>query len=184
MNSDLNPSTILDFWYSDRIARQWFASTPELDSEIRASYEVLWQTAVEGGLDDWCETPEGSLALVIVLDQFPLNMFRGMASSFSSEAKAIQCAKHAIERGFDDALEASRRAFLYMPLMHSENIADQELSVALFERGGLEQNLAFAKHHREIVRKFGRFPHRNEILGRASTRQELDYLSSEDAFKG
>ena len=184
MNQDPIPAAIIDFWFSEKVSRQWFSSTRELDHEIHAKYAALWRIATEGGLDDWCETPEGSLALVIVLDQFPLNMFRGTPSCFSSEAQATQCAKHAIERGFDHLLDKRRLAFLYMPLMHSEELADQDLSVALFEQAGFKQNLAFAKHHREIVKRFGRFPHRNEILGRISSREELVYLNSTGAFKG
>jgi len=184
MQSETSPSAILEFWYSERIAPHWFASTRELDEEIRARYAALWRSAAKGGLDAWCDTPEGSLALVIVLDQFPLNMFRGTPASFSTEVQAIRCAKRAIEQGFDQRLELDRRAFLYMPLMHSECLADQYLSVRLLARAGLKSNLAFAEHHREIIRRFGRFPHRNQILGRRSTADELAYLASSEAFKG
>ena len=184
MNSNISPSDIIDFWYSDRVSRQWFSSTEELDREIQSKFESLWHSAAEGDLDDWCETSEGSLALGIILDQFPLNMFRGTARSFSSEAQAIKVAKNAVSHEFDRELDIGKLQFLYMPLMHSETIADQELSVKLFTQAGLQHNLSFARHHREIVQKFGRFPHRNEILGRQSTQEELDDLNSEDAFKG
>ncbi|MDJ0805524.1 MAG: DUF924 family protein [Gammaproteobacteria bacterium] len=184
MIDDRNPSVVLDFWFSERMSRRWFSSTPALDREIRAKFAGLWRSAVEGGLDEWCATPEGALALIIVLDQFPLNMFRGTPEAFSSEAKAIQCTKQALAKGFEKFLEKHRLAFLYMPLMHSENILDQDLSVSLFEQAGLVENLIFAKHHREIIRRFGRFPHRNGILGRSSSQEELAYLDSADAFKG
>lgn len=104
--------------------------------------------------------------------------------SFSTEGMAIKVSKHAVEKGFDQEIEKEKVAFLYMPLMHSENIEDQSLSVSLFEKMGLEDNVRFAKHHRGIVEKFGRFPHRNEILQRESTQSEIDYLNSDEAFTG
>lgn len=139
---------------------------------------------MRGGLNDWQNNPDGCLALVIILDQLPLNMFRGTAKSFTSEAKSRDVARRAIEQGFDQKIDAARLAFLYLPFMHSEDLADQDLSVQLFETAGLENNLHFAQHHREIVRRFGRFPHRNIILGRASTPEENDYLNSKEAFTG
>ena len=162
----------------------WFASTPQLDATIKSRFESVWEAARRGELDGWRTTPNGCLALVIILDQFPLNMFRGEAKSFASEAKSRDIARHAIEQGFDKQIDSTRLAFLYMPFMHSENLADQDLSVQLFAAAGLENNLRFAKHHREIIRRFGRFPHRNTILGRVSTAEEMDYLNSKEAFKG
>lgn len=180
----VTPRHILEFWFSERIKPHWFDSTPVLDAEIRASYEALWKEAAEGGLDHWCASPDGCLALVIVLDQFPLNMFRGEALSFSTEARAIDVARQAIAKGFDKQIPQARLAFLYMPFMHSENLDDQSLSVKLFTDAGLEDNIRFAQHHYDIVQRFGRFPHRNAILGRDSTTQELAYLSSKQAYKG
>jgi uncharacterized protein (DUF924 family) len=124
------------------------------------------------------------LALAIVLDQLPLNMYRGRPEAFSTEQRAVAVAKQAIAQGFDKQIPKDRLMFLYLPLMHSECLADQDRSVALFAAAGLAENLRFAEHHREIVRRFGRFPHRNAILGRASTPAELDYLASPQAFKG
>jgi uncharacterized protein (DUF924 family) len=175
---------ILDFWYSPRISKRWFSSTPALDDEIRARYEGLWQRAASGALDAWSETPEGALALAIMLDQLPLNMYRGKPASFSTEQKAVAVAKQAIARGYDKQLPSERVLFLYMPLMHSENLDDQDLSVKSFREAGLENNVHFAEHHRGLVRRFGRFPHRNAILGRESTPEELEYLESDAAFKG
>ena len=175
---------ILDFWFSDGVKSKWFNSTPELDGEIRLKYLNLWQQAKENELVQWQETAEGCLALAIILDQFPLNMFRGDKRSFETESMAIKVAKKAIKNNFDQSLEKSKRAFLYMPLMHSENIKDQDLSVDLFEKAGLMENWRFAKHHREIVKQFGRFPHRNVILQRESSQDEIDYLNSDSAFKG
>ncbi|MBZ0105259.1 MAG: DUF924 domain-containing protein [Sulfuricella denitrificans] len=182
--SDFCPGDILAFWYSEPMRSRWFASTPELDAEIRARHEPLWLEAAAGQLDGWKSSPEGCLALVIVLDQLPLNMFRGEAKSFSTEQQAVAACKFALARGFDKQIARDRLAFLYMPLMHSENLADQDLAVRLFEQAGLESNLRFARHHRELIRKFGRFPHRNAILGRESSPQELDYLGSKEAFLG
>ncbi|MCW9058537.1 MAG: DUF924 domain-containing protein [Gammaproteobacteria bacterium] len=180
----MQPTDILDFWYSDRIRNHWFASTPELDAEIRAGFEALWEAAAAGDLDAWRETPEGALALAIVLDQFPLNMFRGDARSFATEGKAIAVALRAIDNGLHAALPVERLAFLFMPLMHSERLEHQDLSVKLFEAHGLTDNLKFARHHRGLIERFGRFPHRNAILGRESTAAELEYLASDHAFKG
>jgi uncharacterized protein (DUF924 family) len=180
----MTPEQIIDYWYSEGLRGHWFASTPELDEEIRQRYAGLWERAARGELDAWQATAEGSLALAIVLDQFPLNMFRGRPESFSTEAQAVAVALQAVERGQDRQLPVERRSFLYMPLMHSENPAHQALSVQLFEQPGLEQNLEFARHHQQLIEAFGRFPHRNAILGRPSTPAELAYLNSPRAFKG
>lgn len=178
------PDDILNYWYSERIRPAWFKSTPAMDAEIRHRFESIWQMARDGKLDDWQATPNGCLALAIVLDQFPLNMFRGQAKSFSTESKAIEVSLQAIASGFDKAIVGERLAFLYMPLMHSENLQHQSLSVQVFETAGLEDNARFARHHRQIIEEFGRFPHRNAILGRVSTSAEVDYLNSEHAFTG
>lgn len=175
---------LLDFWFSDPMRRHWFASTPERDAEIRDRFERLWQQAATGALDAWQDTPEGALALVIVLDQLPRNMYRGRPESFSTGQKAVAVAKHAIGQGFHQRIAKDRLAFLFMPLMHSEHLDDQDISVRLFSGAGLTDNLRWAEHHRDIVRRFGRFPHRNAILGRENTREEQDYLASPQAFKG
>ena len=175
---------ILEFWFSEPMRRRWFRSTPQLDEEIRERFEPLWQEAAAGGMTTWQQSAEGSLALAILLDQFPLNMYRDQARAFASEAQAIGVAQRAIAQGFDRQLRGDRVAFLYMPLMHSEDLAHQDLSVQLFEAAGLESNARFARHHRELIRRFGRFPHRNAMLGRQSTPQELDYLASKEAFTG
>lgn len=180
----ISPGSIIDFWYSERIKPRWFNSTPELDDEIRERYELLWHNAAQGEYNSWCETAEGCLALVIILDQFPLNMFRGKPESFKTESQAVTFAKLAVEKKHDRVLPKDKLVFLYMPLMHSENLEDQDLSVSLFEQAGLADNARFANHHREIVRRFGRFPHRNAILNRTSSQDELDYLNSKEAFKG
>ena len=178
----MNPHELLDFWYSARIRACWFASTPALDEEIRQRFEGHWRQAALGALDGWQATPEGALALAIALDQLPLNMYRGLAASFATLDQAIAVANGAIALGHDRALGKERVLFLYMPLMHSEYLDDQERSVELFRAAGLDPR--YPEHHRDIVRRFGRFPHRNAPLGRASSAAELDYLASADAFKG
>ena len=175
---------IINFWYSDKIKQQWFASTSELDEEIRKKYENLWLIAMNGELDEWQSSPEGCLALIILLDQFPLNMFRGEAKSFISESKSIAVALTAINCGFDKKINRDKLSFLFMPFMHSEKSEDQELSVKLYKEHNLTNNLKFAEHHRDIIKRFGRFPHRNKILGRDSTSLEIEYLNSKNAFKG
>lgn len=175
---------ILDFWFSPPMSEHWFNSTAEIDAEIRDKYQATWQKAVAGELDAWRESAEGCLALCIVLDQFPLNMFRGEAKSFSSEQKAVEVCKAAVNNQLDMQLPAERRLFLYMPLMHSENMIDQNQSVQLFDDAGLVDAAKFARHHRDIVQRFGRFPHRNKALGRASSKAEIDYLNSAEAFTG
>ena len=176
------PSAVNNYWFSKRNQHFWFASTPEIDNEIKKNYEQLWELAASGKLNEWRDSPEGCVALIIVLDQFPLNMFRGSSRSFETEKIAIEVALEAIENGFDEELGNEMLLFLFMPLMHSENIDHQNLQVYLFEKYNF--NLEYSKHHRDLVKKFGRFPHRNEILERMSTMEELNYLLSDNAFKG
>ena len=175
---------LIDFWFSDEVSQYWFKSTKAFDQRLLDTYVGTWQQAKQGKLDDWQQSATGSLALVIVLDQFPLNMFRGMAKSFSSDAKSRVVARSAITKAYDQELPASQKSFLYMPFMHSEDLADQALGIELFSQPGLENNLRFARHHYDIVERFGRFPHRNKILGRESSEAEVEYLNSKQAFQG
>ncbi|MDH5446240.1 MAG: DUF924 domain-containing protein [Gammaproteobacteria bacterium] len=180
----MTPQTLLNFWFAPQQEKRWFNSTPEFDQQIHEQFEQVWIMAKAGQQTDWEQTAEGALALVVLLDQMPLNMYRGLPESFSTEAQARTVAERAIEQGFDLQLTDSGKAFLYMPFMHSEDMRDQDRSVALYEAAGLKHNLKFAKHHRDIVRRFGRFPHRNMILGRTSTEEETDWLGSDEAFTG
>ena len=175
---------ILDFWFSARVRPLWFKSTPEFDAEVHRRFADTWEAARVDGLKDWEDSASDALALVIVLDQFPLNMYRGRPESFATEAAARDVARRAIARGFDGALDNSRRVFLYLPFMHSEDTADQDYSVQLFAQPGMEDSLKWAQHHRDIVRRFGRFPHRNALLGRVSSAAEIAYLESEAAYHG
>lgn len=179
-----SPQDILDFWFSERARKRWFDSTPGFDRELTERFEETWRQAARGELDHWLQSADGCVALVIVLDQFPLNMFRGDAQSFATEAKSREVARAALAQEFDASLEAEQKAFLYMPFMHSEDLADQELSLRLFDQPGLESSLRFARHHHDIVARFGRFPHRNAALGRSSSAAEIEYLNSKQAFTG
>jgi len=178
------PNQILEYWYSPENRACWFSSTPQLDQSIRNTFEPLFQSASLGELDDWMQTPEGCLALIIVLDQLPLNMYRGTPQSFKTEQQAVYVCKYAIKNKYDKQLPKDRLGFLYMPLMHSEKPDDQDLAVSLYTEAQLESNLHFAQHHRKIIRRFGRFPHRNRILNRNSTTAEIEYLASKSAFLG
>lgn len=184
INIPAEAADLLALWFSERVRPLWFNSTREFDRELRERYLDCYRAAAAGELKSWEETPAGALALVILLDQFPLNAFRGRPESFAGEAAAREVAGRAIDRGFDRELEDERKAFLYLPFMHSESLPDQDRSVALYEAAGLTENLSFARHHRELIRRFGRFPHRNEILGRESTPAETEYLDSKGAFAG
>lgn len=178
------PDDIIQFWYSEPMNKHWFSSTEKIDTIIQERFEALWQAAARGECNHWLDSAEGCLALCIVLDQFPLNMYRGQPLSFSTEQQAVRVSKHAIEEGYHQQLPQQQLAFLFMPLMHSENLDDQDLSVKMFEEAGLTDNAKFARHHRKIVQRFGRFPHRNVILVRDSTQEEMEWLDSDDAFKG
>lgn len=178
------PQEIVDFWFSDEIRKLWFNSTAEFDRLLCERFEETLRQAGRGELDHWMESPAGCLALVIVMDQFPLNMYRGDARSFATEARSREVASFAIDKGFDKTLPVGQQAFLYMPFMHSEDLADQELALELFAQPGMESNLRFARHHHAIVQTYGRFPHRNAALGRSNTAAEIEYLNSKQAFTG
>ncbi len=172
---------VLGFWFERLAPEQWFEKDAALDDEIRAHFGALYRRAAAGGRDDWRETPEGTLALVIVLDQFPRNMFRESAKTYAADAKALDVARRAVERDFDLKLPEVRRRFLYLPFEHSESLEDQRTSVRLVrERGGNELAIDYAERHLKVIERFGRFPHRNEILGRESTEEEAEFLASGD----
>jgi len=180
----MTPEDIIQFWYSPQVKKRWFNSTHSFDREIKENYEYVWQMAVNDELLSWKESAVGCLALAIVLDQFPLNMYRDEKKSFSSEAKAIEISLYAIANDIPDQLPKQQLSFLFMPLMHSEAIADQQLSVQMFEKYQLVDNIRFAQHHHDLVKRFDRFPHRNKILERESTPEEIEYLNSANAFLG
>lgn len=168
---------ILDFWFESEDL--WFKKDDAFDETIRQRFSADHERAAAGGLADWRETPDGCLALVVLLDQFSRNMFRSSARSFATDALALGIAETAIERGFDQALPPKRRRFFYMPFMHSEDVDHQRRCVDLFAAmDGDSGGLKFAIKHLEIVERFGRFPHRNGILGRQSTAEEVSFLKT------
>jgi uncharacterized protein (DUF924 family) len=171
------PADILAFW-REAGKDKWYTKNEAFDAEVRQRFLGLWQQAAAGELASWETTDDGALALVIVLDQFPRNMFRGDARTFSTDANALDVASRAIARGADKRIDPDLVEFLYMPFMHSERLADQERCIALFQNGGRPDNVKFAEIHADIIRRFGRFPHRNEVLGRTTTPEERAFLDA------
>jgi uncharacterized protein (DUF924 family) len=179
-------AAVLDFWFGERedgVARPretWFQRNDEFDAEISASFRADHERAAAGELDDWLDTPRGALALVILLDQFPRNLFRGSSRAFETDARARSVARHALYRGHDTRVSPVERWFFYLPFEHSEELEDQQLSVILFEALGDDEasrNVQdYAVRHMEIIERFGRFPHRNATLGRESTAEEEEFL--------
>lgn len=165
---------ILDFWIGEVGPARWYAVEPELDSAIRDRFGPLWEQGWAGELQNWISQPEASLALVILLDQFPRNMFRGHADQFATDPLALAIARQAIEKGFDGELDKPARSFLYMPFQHSEDLDDQKRSLLLFTQLGNDEQLKYAKLHHDIIERFGRFPHRNAILGRPPRADEVE----------
>ena len=174
--SKFTPSDILDFWFSEDVKSKWFAGGKSFDDELRQRFTTLLQKARLGELTHWAENPDGALALVILLDQLSRNIHRGTPEAFAADALALETAKHAIAQGYDLRLAPEGRGFLYMPFEHSEVLADQERGVALFEALGAAESLDYMRRHRDIIARFGRFPHRNAILGRSSTAEEIEFL--------
>ncbi|MEM7268650.1 MAG: DUF924 family protein [Pseudomonadota bacterium] len=174
-----SPEEVIEFWLDDIGPDGWYKQDEALDEEIRRRFMKTWETAGSGGLDEWTLRPQSALALLIVLDQFPRNMFRGVETAFSTDRKALCVAKKALATGFDLQIAEPERQFFYLPLMHSECLTDQDRCVRLImtrmpQHGG--NNLPFAKEHRDVIRQFGRFPYRNEALGRTSTPAEQNFL--------
>lgn len=174
---------LLSLWFAPETSKLWFRSTSEFDDKLRERYEAIYLQAKDGELDDLAEDDELALALVILLDQIPLNIYRQDGRRYASGDKSLVIARKVIARGGDRNLSDQQKAFLYMPFMHSENLEDQQESIRLFELAGLKDNARFAHHHYEIVKRFGRFPHRNEHLGRISTEEEIAWLDSKEGYR-
>ena len=181
MSPPTDSHTLLRFWHSAGPAR-WFRRDEAFDAEFSRRFLVTHEAAAAGQLQAWNDTPEGALALVLLLDQFPRNAFRGTARVYATDAQARAVADAAIRRGFDQAVEPDLRRFFYIPFMHSESLADQERSVGLYAPAD-EDAQRWAHHHRDIVVRFGRFPHRNAVLGRQSTAEEERFIA-EGGFSG
>ncbi len=173
---DPRAAEVLRFWFQGvRSDPRWFRKDAAFDREIRDRFLSLYEQAAVGALSAWRDAPGECLALVILLDQFPRNMFRGEARAFAADALAREAAREIVSRGWDRAMGESERLFAYLPFEHSERLADQDLACDLMKDFDAEQ-LDYALRHREIIRRFGRFPHRNAALGRASTPDETEFL--------
>lgn len=172
--SDPRALEVLRFWF-DEHSKDWFVKKPDLDAEIRRRFHALYLEAATGRLQDWLDDARECLALVILLDQFARNMFRGEAQAFATDARARAAARVILDHGWDKAMTQAEQLFAYLPFEHSESLEDQDLSCELMKDFGAEQR-RYAERHREIIARFGRFPHRNGILGRESTAAEIEFL--------
>ena len=170
--------TVLDFWFKEIDAKQWWTKSAEFDQLIASRFGSLHAAAARCELHPWRETPPGRLAEIIVLDQFSRNMFRDQPQAFACDAMALALAQTAVATQADAVLEIQQRAFVYMPYMHSESPLIHSTAQTLFSQAGLESSLASEQHHKAILDRFGRYPHRNAILGRASTTEELQFLAT------
>jgi uncharacterized protein (DUF924 family) len=180
------PSDVLEFWFSEQSRALWFEKNAAFDEAIRARFEDTVRAAAAGELDHWERTAPGALALVIVLDQFPRNLYRGSARAFAADPRAREVADRAIGRQLDQDIPLAQRHFFFLPFEHSESTGDQERSIALFQawaeahdgpaRDRALEQMRYVHRHAEIVARFGRFPHRNEALGRESTEAEIAFL--------
>lgn len=174
---------IIHFWFVETQPAQWFQVNPDFDALIRERFVATHRMAHDGLCDSWTAEADGALALCIVLDQFPRNMYRGTPEAFASDEKARRVAAQAVRNGFDQIIPPARRRFMYLPFEHSEDMADQERAVALFAtiRDEDPMGYEYALRHRDVISRFGRFPHRNTILGRISTPEEMNYLNQPGA---
>lgn len=182
MRPPVQPEDVLDFWFKAAGPKRWFSSSPAFDAEVRRRFGAACHALRDGGSvaeHPWLVEPDSALALVILLDQMPRNIWRGSNAAFDLDSRARAAADAMLAAGFDWALDPSRRSFVYMPFMHSEDIEDQALCVALFE-DRLPDDAGSARHaraHRDLIARFGRFPHRNAALGRTSTPAETEFLA-------
>jgi uncharacterized protein (DUF924 family) len=167
---------IIDFWFTEIESKLWWVKDDQFDQQLRDKFGELHASAVKCELFSWREHPEGRLAEVIVLDQFSRNMFRGSPKSFAADPLALALAQEAIGGGDDMKLDKEKRGFLYMPYMHSESAAIHQVAVELFSQPDGAGSLEFELKHKEIIDRFGRYPHRNEVLGRESTEEEKEFL--------
>jgi uncharacterized protein (DUF924 family) len=176
------PDEVLSFWRAAG-PEKWFAKDEAFDQACRDRFLHTYEAAARGDLNEWELTPDGALAVILLLDQFPRNMFRGKRETYKADPVAVMAADRAIERGFDTKVDPLFRRFFSLPFMHSDSLRHQERSVTLNEALGDEDSIKWARHHRDIVARFGRFPHRNHILGRETTPDEEAFLQESD-FRG
>lgn len=175
-------AAIVDFWFAPGMEKRWFATDAALDGELAERFGSDLTEAAGGALDHWVDSADGALALVILLDQVPRNVFRGKYQAFAFDSHALAIAEAALLRGHDRALDPIRRRFLYLPFEHSESLADQRHCVRLFEQAGDDaEGLDYARRHLAVIERFGRFPHRNEALERETTPEEEEFLKQPDS---
>lgn len=167
---------VIEFWFNELTPKQWFAKSDELDQSITKRFSGTLEAAAKGELWNWRETEKGRLAEIIVLDQFSRNIYRDTPKAFAQDSIALVLAQEAVAQGADESLEPHEKAFLYMPYMHSESKVIHEQAIKLFDQPGLENNYQFEVRHKEIIDRFGRYPHRNAVLGRESTSEEETFL--------
>ncbi|KZX66633.1 hypothetical protein A3712_17075 [Vibrio sp. HI00D65] len=167
---------VLDFWFDELTPKDWFTGGEYIDALIKERFSDLHQAAIQGELFEWRQTAQGRLAEIIVLDQFSRNLGRNSHAAFAADSMALALAQEAVVGGFDHQLNQQQKSFLYMPYMHSESLLIHEQAVELFSQTGLENNLDFEFKHKVIIERFGRYPHRNEVLGRTSTPEEIEFL--------
>ncbi len=175
---DQTPESVLNFWFEEITPKQWWARSDDFDRLIESRFGALHRAAAQCELYDWRETAGGRLAEVIVLDQFSRNIYRDQPHAFACDALALGLAQAAVAVRADHELAVERRSFLYMPYMHSESPLIHTLAVSLFSAPGMVDNLNFELRHKQVIDRFGRYPHRNALLGRTSTPQELDFLQT------
>lgn len=173
---------LLRYWFKELTPEDWYTAKAETDAAIRDRFLPLYNKMFAAPPEEARSDPDAALAAVILFDQFPRNMFRGQAMAFASDDLAIDLARNALDKGFDEGLSSKRKQFLYMPLMHSEVLADQERCVSLFKTLGNGEGLRYAIEHRDIIARFGRFPHRNRVLGRDSTEDERRFLQEHAGY--
>ena len=171
-----SPADVLAFWFSDTARKHWFARSDAFDAALRDALGALHDRAAAGELDAWAATASGALALVLLLDQAPRNLHRGSARAFATDAAAVRHARAAIDAGHDREVDDDARLFFYLPFEHSEDLADQDRAVALCATLPNPLFHDYAIRHRDVVARFGRFPHRNAVLGRDSTAEEIEFL--------
>ena len=176
MSGSIQPDHVLNFWFLQHTAVDWFGKNATFDQAIAQQFLSTYWQAAAGELSAWRQTAEGRLAEIIVLDQFSRNLFREQAQQFAADSMALVLAQEAIAQGFDQQLVPQQRLFMYMPYMHSESVLIHQRAVELFTDLGLPDNLDFEYQHQAIIQRFGRYPHRNAVLGRPSTAAELAFL--------
>lgn len=173
----ITSQNVLDFWFQELTPKQWFEVDLSLDQVIKERFEKTLVLASSEGIPSWRQNPSGRLAEIILLDQFSRNIYRGKPESFSQDELALELSKEAVDLKLDLELSTTEKSFLYMPYMHSESLEVHNQAIKLFSTDGLENSLAFEHKHRIIIERFGRYPHRNKILGRTSTAEEIEFLT-------